>query len=87
MEFPRISHIIPLLIFILPSCDEKTKKAGEAPVYSSQQFHDYWHAGKAEVNLFPLRYSAGKKPGSKEERVWKRLPPSTRPFIQLLDQK
>lgn len=57
MEFTRITRIVPLLALLLLGCNNRSNEAEEAPVYNSQQFHDYWHAGKAEVNSYHLNQS------------------------------
>ncbi|MEX1238164.1 MAG: hypothetical protein WEB30_00545 [Cyclobacteriaceae bacterium] len=57
MEFTRVIYIVPILTSILLSCGKRSNNAEEASVYTSQQFHDYWHAGKAEVNSYELSQS------------------------------
>lgn len=57
MEFTRITIIITLLALSMPSCNKKENNAERVPVYASEQFHDYWHAGKAEVNSYNLDQS------------------------------
>lgn len=58
MEFSRVISILTLLmgVFLL-GCHSKSKQTGSVPVYQTQQFRDYWHAGKAEVNAFDLTQS------------------------------
>jgi len=42
------------MIFVFFSCNKRKENAGASPVYASHQFHEYWHAGKAEVNSYSL---------------------------------
>lgn len=58
MEFRTITIIIPVLLgVLLLGCDSEPKQSVTTPVYQTQQFRDYWHAGKAEVNAFDLTQS------------------------------
>lgn len=57
MERSRITFGIPLLVLLLISCDKSAHDPEGASLYASQQFHDYWHAGKAEVNSYQLNQS------------------------------
>ena len=64
MEFTRISYIALICCLLLPGCDRRSDRAERATVYTSEQFHDYWHAGKAEVNSYDLnqsRYNENRK--------------------------
>lgn len=55
MEITRLVFVI-LCVSLLSSCKEKT--TGQASrVFQSQKFHDYWHAGKAEINSYVLNQS------------------------------
>lgn len=58
MEFTRINCIIALLVssFLL-GCNKRSGDRQALPVYESQSFRDYWHAGKAEVNSYELQQS------------------------------
>lgn len=56
MEFARITLTCGLLSLIVLGC----KKGSERPLPNAQQlqeFHDYWHAGKAEVSSYVLNQS------------------------------
>lgn len=57
MESPRL--IIALLVVSVPllSCQKRSADKGPVRVYQSQQFSDYWHAGKAEINAYDLNQS------------------------------
>src|SRR5688500_7788895 len=58
MEFSRVISVSTLLLSVfLAGCASKPKQEGTAPVYQTQQFRDYWHAGKAEVNAYNLMQS------------------------------
>lgn len=57
MEFTRIIYFIPLFALFLISCNKRSDSAAAPSVYTSPQFHDYWHAGKAEVNSYDLNQS------------------------------
>ncbi len=50
--------IILLAVSIcLVNCHKRSGNAETIHVYQSQQFRDYWHAGKAEVNAYDLNQS------------------------------
>ena len=56
MELPRLAFVILTLCALLSGC--KQESAEQAPaVFQSQQFHDYWHAGKAEISSYELNQS------------------------------
>lgn len=56
MEVTRkIVLILPLCVFLL-SCEKETTPEN-TPVYQSKQFHNYWHAGKAEISSYQLNQS------------------------------
>jgi hypothetical protein len=58
MERSRVISVITLLLSVfLAGCVSKPKQEGTTPVYQTQQFRDYWHAGKAEVNAYNLMQS------------------------------
>jgi hypothetical protein len=58
MEFSRITSFFTLLVgVLLLGCHSKSKPAGTIPVYQTEKFRAYWHAGKAEVNAFNLKQS------------------------------
>lgn len=57
MEVSRITLVLALLILVFFSCHKKIERSGRSPVYSSDQFHEYWHAGKAEINSYILTQS------------------------------
>lgn len=57
MEFTRITCFITLFSFALVGCNKKSRHAEGIRLFSSQEFHDYWHAGKAEVNAYNLAQS------------------------------
>jgi hypothetical protein len=58
MELSRVISIItPFLSVLLVGCDSKSKQEDAAHLYETQQFRDYWHAGKAEVNAYNLMQS------------------------------
>jgi len=55
MELTRITYIaLAVMGTILLSCEKNFKNAAHIAVFDSQQFRDYWHAGKAEVNAYDL---------------------------------
>jgi hypothetical protein len=56
MEFTRITFLT-LVSFVLFSCHKQSRQAEDPAVYASGEFHDYWHAGKAEVNAYNLTQS------------------------------
>lgn len=56
MEFARLAFIILGLGTILSACERKPSEKNPS-VFQSQQFHDYWHAGKAEVSSYALNQS------------------------------
>ena len=45
----------PLLCVLALSC--KTSDDGSTPLHQTRQFHEYWHAGKAEVSSYELNQS------------------------------
>src|SRR5690606_34615209 len=50
---------------LLASCNKRKAIDSRVAVYSTDEFHAYWHAGKAEVNAYNLiqsRYDE-KRPG------------------------
>lgn len=53
MEFTRITFLT-LVTVVLFSCHKQPRQAEGAAVYATPEFHDYWHAGKAEVNAYNL---------------------------------
>jgi len=56
MEVTRIIvFILPFCVSLL-SCEKRTTREG-TPVYQSEQFHSYWHAGKAEICSYQLNQS------------------------------
>ncbi|HEX8041146.1 MAG TPA: hypothetical protein VF490_18480 [Chryseosolibacter sp.] len=57
MESARL--IVALLVVTTPLFSCQKRSAGKRPVrvYQSQQFSDYWHAGKAEINAYDLNQS------------------------------
>lgn len=59
MEIPKIGSVILLLSIgcALLSCQEKPSEPAKQKLYASQVFHDYWHAGKAEVSSYHLNQS------------------------------
>lgn len=56
MEFTRITFLT-LVSVVLFSCHKQSKEAEGAAAYATGEFHDYWHAGKAEVNSYNLTQS------------------------------
>jgi hypothetical protein len=54
MEFSRLTLFLLLSILVF-SC--RKREDGNVPVYKTQTFHEYWHAGKAEVNSYDLKQS------------------------------
>lgn len=41
----------------LAGCQKESREDRNPPVYQTQQFHYYWHAGKAEINAYDLNQS------------------------------
>ncbi|HET9488035.1 MAG TPA: hypothetical protein VFO54_11385 [Chryseosolibacter sp.] len=56
MEFSRIIFIT-LTCAVLLGCNKNSNNADLAPFHESEQFKNYWHAGKAEVNSYELTQS------------------------------
>lgn len=56
MELTRLAFIIVAVCTLLCSC-EKASTNQPSPVFQSQKFHDYWHAGKAEISSYVLNQS------------------------------
>ena len=64
MEFAGITYVFLLLTLLLTGCDKRSGQVNHPSVYTTPQFHDYWHAGKAEVNSYDLtqsRYGENRK--------------------------
>src|SRR5688572_24130493 len=57
MEFSRIALAFVLLGMSLSGCNNKPEEPVRQRVYQTQQFRDYWHAGKAEVSSYVLKQS------------------------------
>lgn len=56
MEVTRIiAVILPVCVFLF-SCEKRSPDEG-FPTYQSEEFHKYWHAGKAEISAYQLRQS------------------------------
>jgi hypothetical protein len=52
------SLAVVLLICIFAQCNKfRPSGAFSDKIYDTKQFHDYWHAGKAEVNSYNLKQS------------------------------
>lgn len=50
-----LSQVLVLIIFTITSCHESaSSQGGSKTVYESDQFRNYWYAGKAEVNSYTL---------------------------------
>lgn len=56
MEFSRVTFLA-LVSLVLSSCHKQSGQAEGTSVYATAEFHDYWHAGKAEVNSYNLSQS------------------------------
>lgn len=56
MENPRITCVFLFVLFVsLSGCVRKDARDGTDPVYASDDFHSYWHAGKAEISSYNLK--------------------------------
>lgn len=56
MEYPRLACVYVFVLFVcLTGCLKKDTNANA--VYASEDFHKYWHAGKAEVSSYNLEQS------------------------------
>jgi hypothetical protein len=59
MEFARIICVILVLLgTCLISCDKESPGARSLPFHESQEFRNYWNAGKAELNSYDLSQSS-----------------------------
>lgn len=57
MEYSAIKPFsLMMCLAVLAGCKREPTSA-PAPVYTSSQFHSYWHAGKAEINAYELQQS------------------------------
>lgn len=56
MEFTWLRPLLLVVIALLTGCDPTSSRKSDA-AYESQEFHDYWHAGKAEVSSYELTQS------------------------------
>lgn len=59
MDASRTALTLALLSIAVVGCTHKPNDSQRPHNYTTQQFHDYWHAGKAEVssyNLIQSRY-------------------------------
>ncbi len=54
MEIFKLAVVPLLVILLVGGCGQKP---GRNTVPQTAQFHDYWHAGKAEINSYNLRQS------------------------------
>jgi hypothetical protein len=64
MEVSRATLSFVLMCAIGTGCKQSRSDSQNAPVFQSQEFHDYWHAGKAEIssyNLIQSRYGETRK--------------------------
>ena len=64
MEIARLTVVFAILGILLVACEQRTKDPVATTVYNAQDFKDYWHAGKAEVNSYNLdqsRYGENRK--------------------------
>lgn len=57
MEIARITIRLVLLVCLVTACRHKPKHQSANAVFQTQEFRDYWHAGKAEVTSYDLRQS------------------------------
>jgi len=58
MDFARVNYIIMISLSVsMLGCGKPTHDTEAAPVYESNEFRDYWHAGKAELNSYDLNQS------------------------------
>ena len=57
MEFSRIALAFVMLGMLLSGCNNTPEEPISPRVYQTQQFRDYWHAGKAEVSSYVLKQS------------------------------
>jgi len=56
----EISRLIPAafaLAFLMSACDSDSRKTNSSAVFQTSEFHEYWHAGKAEINSYHLTQS------------------------------
>lgn len=63
MEISRLI-LAAAISLLLAACGSNQNEPRSAPVYQSQEFHEYWHAGKAEINSYRLdqsRYGESRK--------------------------
>lgn len=56
MERTRLASVLLFTCVILLGCDQRSAEQASR-VFESQQFHDYWHAGKAEISSYTLNQS------------------------------
>lgn len=54
MELARLTSVL-LLCVLASGC--KRSHDGTVPLHQTEQFHEYWHAGKAEVSSYELNQS------------------------------
>lgn len=57
MEIASISFRFAVIAAMMFACQKKPGDTGVHAVFRSQEFRDYWHAGKAEVNSYNLQQS------------------------------
>ena len=57
MEFTRLTPAFVLLGILLSGCNNRPDDPVKPGVYETQEFRDYWHAGKAEVSSYVLKQS------------------------------
>lgn len=58
MEYSRIGRICVVVLFsFLSGCVKKNTGESANAIYTSDDFHKYWHAGKAEINSYNLQQS------------------------------
>lgn len=56
MEICRITF--PLVAFcLLAACHQKSDRQSHPPPHETEEFRNYWHVGKAEVNSYDLQQS------------------------------